>query len=71
MSIWNNIWLSNIFSIIASSGHKDVVQELLKRGANIKLKTHPSTSQRVIGGDKRETVCVYNKKVDNIIPPCT
>ena len=40
-------------------GRKDVVQLLLDRGANTKLK------------DKYgDTACTYNDSVDNIIPSC-
>ena len=50
----------------ALEGHKDVVQLLLDRGANRRLKVTKDGFGFVIGG----TACSYNDNVGYIIPSC-
>ena len=49
-----------------NSGHKDVVQLLLDRGANTTLKLY----RHVCCGEAGKTACYWNYKVDFIIPGC-
>ena len=49
-----------------NTGHKDVVQLLLDRGANTTLKL----SRNVCCGEAGKTACYWNYKVDYIIPGC-
>jgi len=57
--------------LAAWQGHKDVVQLLLDRRANIRLKV---TINRKIYGRPPfrtgDTACKWNENVDNIIPSC-